>query len=335
MNTRRGLGKGLGTGYRNLVYKDPYIHGLSAKGVKTSLYAMYGLQPRYERRKSFHGKAKVDVDDKGNKILYSYLTKVAEIKDGKAIVYGTYSRTTLRHIKEFLLQEGFKAQSSKQIMKDYNPDVISEEKLKMSKEQAKQEGVKVFSGDVGKVNAGNLVNYIMDFEGGQLPPNDTLELFSYLVKTGQAWSLQGSYGRTAQSLIDGGLLDKKGNILKKLDAKSLNDLFKLEVMQAVTVPSTEYDRQIPPDIYQRRVREVENYLTKEFGGATTVQGDGQFMDDDNKKIIREPVKVITSFAQSDGFKGKQKNLLAKIEDWKRRWKQKSMAYQVEDDLYMV
>jgi hypothetical protein len=36
-----------------------------------------------------------------------------------AEVYGTYSSTTLRHIKEFLKQNGFKAESSKQIMADY------------------------------------------------------------------------------------------------------------------------------------------------------------------------------------------------------------------------
>jgi len=37
MVKRRGLGKGLGKGYKNLVTKDPYIHGLSAKGIKSKL----------------------------------------------------------------------------------------------------------------------------------------------------------------------------------------------------------------------------------------------------------------------------------------------------------
>ena len=36
-----------------------------------------------------------------------------------AEVYGTYSATTLRHIKEFLKQNGFKADSKSQIEKDY------------------------------------------------------------------------------------------------------------------------------------------------------------------------------------------------------------------------
>jgi hypothetical protein len=60
----------------------------------------------------------------------------------------------------------------------------------------------------------DLVDYIIDFEQGDLSLEKTLELFSYLVKTGQAWTLQGFYGRTAQSLIDKGIIAKDGAILK-------------------------------------------------------------------------------------------------------------------------
>jgi len=67
---------------------------------------------------------------------------------------------------------------------------------------------------MNKVNEKNLVNFIMDFEGGEISKEDVLELFSYLIKTGQAWTLQGSYGRSAKALIDNGYIDKKGNILK-------------------------------------------------------------------------------------------------------------------------
>ena len=77
------------------------------------------LKPSYNNQKSFYNKANVREED-GKKILKSYTTDVAYIKDGKAYVSGTYSPTTLRHIKEFLLQNGFKAENSKQIMKDYD-----------------------------------------------------------------------------------------------------------------------------------------------------------------------------------------------------------------------
>lgn len=39
---RRGLGRGKGRGYYNLVPRDPFIHGLSAKGVKTD-YRRYDI----------------------------------------------------------------------------------------------------------------------------------------------------------------------------------------------------------------------------------------------------------------------------------------------------
>lgn len=88
---------------------------------------IYDLKPRHDSRQSFYGKAIVDTGDKGDKNkLYSYGTLVAEIKDGKPVVYGTYSATTLRHIKEWLQQLGFKAISKAQIEKDYMQESCKE-----------------------------------------------------------------------------------------------------------------------------------------------------------------------------------------------------------------
>lgn len=70
------------------------------------------LEPVYDSRKSFYGKAQVMI--KKDKLeLYSYSTLVAEIEreDNKCKVFldgegGLYSPTTLRHIKDFLYQNG-------------------------------------------------------------------------------------------------------------------------------------------------------------------------------------------------------------------------------------
>jgi hypothetical protein len=84
----------------------------------------YDLQAKFDSRNSFYGKARVEESD-DQLTLTSYSTKVAKIfcaSDGEPLeaeVYGTYSQTTLRHIKEFLKQHGFKAENSKQIMADY------------------------------------------------------------------------------------------------------------------------------------------------------------------------------------------------------------------------
>ncbi len=60
------------------------------------------------------------------------------------------------------------------------------------------------------------IDMIIDYESGELKAEDTLKLFAELIRTGQAWTLQGHYGRTAQGLIEGGYIDKEGKILKEL-----------------------------------------------------------------------------------------------------------------------
>jgi hypothetical protein len=58
----------------------------------------------------------------------------------------------------------------------------------------------------------NRINYIMGYECGDLNDREMLELFSHLVKNKMAWTLQGHYGRTAQSLIDREYLLSNGDI---------------------------------------------------------------------------------------------------------------------------
>lgn len=59
----------------------------------------------------------------------------------------------------------------------------------------------------------DLVGAIMAFESGELENEQILELFAHLIRTGMAWTLQGSYGRAAASLIDQGYIDANGTIL--------------------------------------------------------------------------------------------------------------------------
>jgi hypothetical protein len=72
------------------------------------------LMPIYDNRASFYKKAKVFVFN-GCLYLQSYATIVAKVGGNCATVWGWYSQTTMRHINEFLRQNGFETMTKKDL----------------------------------------------------------------------------------------------------------------------------------------------------------------------------------------------------------------------------
>lgn len=75
-----------------------------------SMPIIYNLEPQFDSRASFYGKARVEVDGDVH-TLYSYGTAVARIANGKfeKLDMADYSQTTRRHVREFAKQHGFNA----------------------------------------------------------------------------------------------------------------------------------------------------------------------------------------------------------------------------------
>ena len=63
-----------------------------------------------------------------------------------------------------------------------------------------------------ETSSSTLVGSIIAYEQGELNDQEVVCLFAELVQSGMAWSLQGSYGRTANALIKEGWIDHEGNV---------------------------------------------------------------------------------------------------------------------------
>lgn len=51
-------------------------------------------------------------------------------------------------------------------------------------------------------NEHNLVDKVIRYEEGEMDFDEAVEFFQYLIDTGMAWTLQGSYGRMARDMIE-------------------------------------------------------------------------------------------------------------------------------------
>lgn len=56
----------------------------------------------------------------------------------------------------------------------------------------------------------HILDWIIDYENGDLSEEETITFFQELVESGLAWQLQGHYGRTAAALLDVGLIEVEG-----------------------------------------------------------------------------------------------------------------------------
>lgn len=103
------------------------------------------LQPSWSKLKSFHGKAMIGTKENGNKYLRSFGFLVCEIIKGEVVIHNEVdkwnSKSTIRHINNFLFENGKETGNTKELTEMYilkikkatKPEEIKQTKNEKSK----------------------------------------------------------------------------------------------------------------------------------------------------------------------------------------------------------
>jgi len=115
----------------------------------------------------------------------------------------------------------------------------------------------------------------------------------------------------------------------------LKNEFYLPENFAVYVPSTtSKSRKIAPSTMRNRVDKVRAWMSKVYGGTTSIRGVGTYTDEDTL-LIKENVVVVQSFSSTQDFHLNEELLYNQIMKWGRTWGQESMGYEYEGDMYYI
>ena len=103
----------------------------------------------------------------------------------------------------------------------------------------------------------------------------------------------------------------------------------------VYVPSTQdVDKVISVDEMVKRVNEVKEYLGSKFGGYSSTDKLGGFVDSKGN-LINEDVTQVTSFATKEAFEENKEELIQQLAKWGKEWGQEGIGFEFEGDLLYV
>jgi hypothetical protein len=119
------------------------------------------------------------------------------------------------------------------------------------------------------------------------------------------------------------------------DVPHEDKMFQLPLEMVIYVPSTQdVDKVISVDKMDKRVDEVKEYLASKFGGYTSSDKLGGYVDSKGN-LVNEDVVQITSFSTKEAFEENKKELVEQIAKWAKDWGQEAIGFEFEGDLMYV
>jgi hypothetical protein len=111
--------------------------------------------------------------------------------------------------------------------------------------------------------------------------------------------------------------------------------YHLPIRTAILVPSTtQHNRPIGKHAFDHRINETRRYLSRKYGGYTSVNAVGGYTST-RGKLVREPVVEVVAYSTRSAYKKNKHATYHWLVAHKKRWGQESMGYEYETDLYYV
>jgi hypothetical protein len=119
------------------------------------------------------------------------------------------------------------------------------------------------------------------------------------------------------------------------DVPHEDKMFQLPLEMVVYVPSTQdVDKVISVDKMDKRVDEVKEYLASKFGGYTSSDKLGGYVDSTGN-LVNEDVVQVTSFSTQEAYDENKEELINQLAKWGKQWGQEAIGFEFEGDLLYV
>ncbi len=111
---------------------------------------------------------------------------------------------------------------------------------------------------------------------------------------------------------------------------------RLPVQFSVVVPSTRLDKKVTAKVFRKRVDDEKRFLSRKFGGDTSVKATGGFVLRKGKRdvLIKEKVSIVESSMTPKKFNENRQSLGKHIVTVKRKWQQNSVLYKIEGETFI-
>jgi len=131
-------------------------------------------------------------------------------------------------------------------------------------------------------------------------------------------------------------INKKDIINDKKYIRTKPNVFELPLETAIYVPSTNnISEKISDKEFKSRIEEVRQWVSKMYGGFSSVKITGGFLSDNKNKVITENIVKVVFFSTETAWKKNRNALLIKIKRWRNKWNQESIGLEHEGDLFYI